>query len=177
MAEAGLPGSEALARLNALPEQEARSALTRCCGATRWVEQMLRGRPFASARALHEAAENIWALLAAEDMREAFAQHPEIGASVAELRRKFGATQDLSRAEQALVSEASEATLQALARGNASYRERFGYSFIVCATGKSAQEMLDILRSRIDHAPEVELTIAAAEQAKITRLRLEKIAS
>ncbi len=177
LAEAALPALEALTRLNALPEQEARSALTRCCGATRWVEQMLRARPFASARALHEAAEDIWAALGAEDVREAFAHHPEIGANVEALRQKFGATQDLSRAEQASVGEASEATLHALARFNVSYRERFGYSFIVCATGKSAQEMLDILYSRIDHAPEVELAIAAAEQAKITRLRLEKIAS
>ncbi len=138
---------------------------------------MLRARPFSNAQALHQAAERSWAALSPEDVREAFAHHPEIGANIQELRQKFGATQDLSRAEQASVGEASEATLHALARGNVSYRERFGYSFIVCATGKSAQEMLAILQSRIHHTPDVELPIAAAEQAKITRLRLEKIAS
>ena len=138
---------------------------------------MLRARPFSSAQALHETADQVWAGLGPEDFREAFSRHPEIGANIEELRQKFGATQDLSRAEQASVSQAGEATLQALARFNASYRARFGYSFIVCATGKSAREMLSLLQSRIDHAPEVELAVAAAEQAKITRLRLEKIAS
>ena len=137
---------------------------------------MLRMRPFSSSQVLHDAAESAWASLDPEDVREAFAHHPEIGANIEELRRKFGATQDLSRAEQASVSQASEATLQALAQFNVRYRERFGYSFIVCATGKSAEAMLGLLQARLDNTPDVELAIAAAEQAKITRLRLEKIA-
>ena len=169
--------AEQLARFNALSESEARGELTRCCGATRWVEAMLKARPFASPQALHHAADTVWAGLRPEDFREAFAHHPEIGANVAELRRKFSATHDLSQAEQAGVDEASEATLRALASENRSYREHFGFSFIVCATGKSAPEMLDILRRRMGHAPEIELAIAAAEQAKITHLRLEKIGS
>lgn len=161
-------------RLNALSEPEARELLTRCCGATRWVDAMLRARPFASAAALHAQADSIWGGLDAPDYLEAFAHHPEIGADLEELRRKFAGTAELSLGEQAGATGASEATLLALREQNRLYRERFGYSFIVCATGKTADEMLHILRNRLDNAPADELAIAAAEQAKITHLRLEK---
>lgn len=175
MTEPSLPSAEAVARLDAAGEAEARLLLERCCGSSRWVEGMLRARPFANAKALLQTAGRVWAELAAPDFREAFAHHPEIGANLAELRRKFGATADLSLAEQAGASQASEATLEGLARYNQIYRARFGYSFIVCASGKSAQEMLALLQMRLEHSAEQELAIAAAEQAKITQLRLEKI--
>ena len=161
-------------RLNALPELEARELLTRCCGATRWVDAMLRARPFASPAALHAEADAAWASLEARDYLEAFAHHPEIGADLDELRRKFAGTAELSLGEQAGAAGASEATLMALREQNRQYRQRFGYSFIVCATGKTAQEMLAILRDRLNPAPAEELAVAAAEQAKITHLRLEK---
>ena len=163
--------------LNALSREAASHALTRCCGATRWVQGMLARLPFASATALFAAAIEIWAQLGPEDYREAFSHHPEIGSNLEELRQKFAHTASWSEAEQSSAMSASEATLRALRDGNQAYRERFGYSFIVCATGKSAEEMLALLQARLKHAPDLELGIAAAEQAKITHLRLEKLES
>jgi 2-oxo-4-hydroxy-4-carboxy-5-ureidoimidazoline decarboxylase len=138
---------------------------------------MLARLPFASHTAMSAAAVEIWAQLAPDDYREAFSHHPEIGSNLEELRKKFGNTADWSQAEQSAALHASEATLRALRDGNQAYRERFGYSFIVCATGKSAEEMLSLLQARLKHEPDLELGIAAAEQAKITHLRLEKLES
>jgi len=163
--------------LNALSRQAASEALTRCCGATRWVQGMLTRRPFASHTAMFAAAVEIWAQLGPEDYREAFSHHPEIGSDLGELRKKFTKTADWSQAEQSAAIGASEATLRALRDGNQAYRARFGHSFIVCATGKSAQAMLALLQARLKHEPDLELGIAAAEQAKITHLRLEKLES
>lgn len=162
-------------QLNELTEAEARPLLTRCCGSSRWVDAMLAARPFASPSALLERAEAAWQGLEARDFLEAFSHHPEIGADLGELRRRFAGTAALSEAEQAGALGASEATLRALADGNRAYRERFGYTFIVCATGKSADEMLALLEQRLPAAPEAELRVAAAEQAKITQLRLRKL--
>lgn len=162
-------------RLNALPLEAARAVLTRCCGAARWVEGMLAQRPFASRSAMLAAGAEVWARLNQKDYLEAFAHHPEIGADLELLRNKFATTADWASAEQSGAANASEATLRALRDGNAAYRRHFGYSFIVCATGKSAQQMLDLLNARLDHSPEHELACAAAEQAKITHLRLEKL--
>jgi 2-oxo-4-hydroxy-4-carboxy-5-ureidoimidazoline decarboxylase len=169
------PSRAALDWLNALPPNDARLVLQRCCGAVRWVEAMLQRRPFPSPAALFEQADVVWRELAATDFLEAFSHHPEIGASLDELRRKFAATAELSLGEQAGTASASEATLAALRSENQAYRTRFGYSFIVCATGKTASEMLELLQVRLRNAPEVELEVAAGEQAKITRLRLEKL--
>jgi len=163
--------------LNALSRADAAEALARCCGSTRWVQGMLGRLPFASHTAMFAAAVEIWAQLGPEDYREAFGHHPEIGSSLDELREKFAKTADLSQSEQSTAWGASEATLRALRDGNRAYRERFGFSFIVCATGKSAEEMLALLQTRLKHAPDLELDIAATEQAKITHLRLEKLES
>jgi 2-oxo-4-hydroxy-4-carboxy-5-ureidoimidazoline decarboxylase len=175
MADEARPSPEALAQLNAASPGEARQLLERCCGATRWVEAMLARRPFASASALMTAATAVWSGLGPSDFREAFSHHPEIGAKLDELREKFADTAALSLAEQASVSGASDDVLLTLRAQNRAYRERFGYVFIVCASGKSAQHMLTLLEQRLSNAPERELYVAAAEQAKITRLRLEKI--
>ncbi len=175
MPESERPSARAVARLNALPEPEARQTLARCCGATRWVQGMLEGRPYESAHALLLRAEAVWAALEASDHLEAFSHHPEIGANIAELRQKFAATAELSQREQAGAADASDETLHALRSQNRAYRERFGYLFIVCASGKSAREMLELLEVRLAHEPEAELGIAAAEQAKITCLRLEQL--
>jgi len=136
---------------------------------------MLARRPFASLSSLLSAADEESAALSPSDVLEAFSHHPQIGADLEELRRKFQSTAAWSASEQARVSEADEATLLALRDGNRAYRERFGYLFVVCATGKSAAEMLALLRARLEHDPEMELRVAAAEQAKIARLRLEKL--
>ena len=164
--------SEPHAALNALSEAEAEAALRRCCGAERWVQALLAARPYASTAQLYALAESVWQGLEAGDYREAFSHHPQIGEDLAALRQRFVHTRALSASEQAGVNGADEATLLALRAGNRAYRERFGFIFIVCATGKSAAEMLALLRARLDHDPAAELAIAAGEQAKITRLRL-----
>ena len=120
-------------------------------------------------------ADTIWWDLGDGDWLEAFTHHPRIGADVAKLRERFAATASWSEGEQAAVGQASEEVLQALAEANVAYEARYGYLFIVCATGKSAAEMLAILQERMDNPPANELRIAAGEQAKITHLRLEKL--
>lgn len=163
------------ARLNDASQTEARAALTRCCGSSAWVERMLVRRPFVDDDAVYRAAEDAWNVASREDVLEALTHHPEIGASLDALREKFANTASWSAGEQGAVAAADEATLVALRDGNVAYRERFGHIFVVCATGKSAQEMLGLLEARMDNAPEDELWIAAAEQGKITRIRLEKL--
>jgi 2-oxo-4-hydroxy-4-carboxy-5-ureidoimidazoline decarboxylase len=163
-----------LAAINAWSHDEAIVAFRRCCGSTRWAERMARLRPFDSEASAFEAAERTWWGLDPADWLEAFAAHPRIGDRDA-MRAKFAATAAWSAREQAGVDGATEDVLQALADDNARYQERFGYIFIVCATGKTAEEMLALIRERLLNDPESEIRIAAAEQAKITRIRLEKL--
>ncbi len=173
--EPARPNTEAIERLNRLSEDDARQLLRSCCGASRWVDAMLLARPFGSGSELLRHAERVWRGLQTVDYLEAFSHHPEIGADLNELRRKFASTAALSEQEQAGAAGASDAVLVTLRAQNQLYRERFGYTFIVCASGKSAGEMLGLLAARLNHPPEVEIGLAAVEQAKITRLRLEKI--
>lgn len=163
-----------LDELNNLPAHEAIEAFTKCCGAHRWVHKMAHKRPFRDTADLLASADDLWEQLGEEDWLEAFTHHPKIG-DLSSLRAKFANTQAWASGEQAGTAAATEAVLTGLADGNAQYEARFGYIFIVCATGKSAQEMLDLLRARLGHSPAHEIRIAAAEQAKITRLRLEKL--
>jgi 2-oxo-4-hydroxy-4-carboxy-5-ureidoimidazoline decarboxylase len=170
--------TEALAAsvsLNALSSEAAADALLRCSGSNRFAQAMLARRPFASRLAVFAAAAEVWSELEPADFREAFARHPEIGADLQQLRKKFAATADWSQAEQAAAASASDTTLLALQNGNHAYRSRYGYTFIVCATGKNAAEMLELLEARLGNTPDAELAIAAAEIAKICRLRLEKL--
>jgi 2-oxo-4-hydroxy-4-carboxy-5-ureidoimidazoline decarboxylase len=153
--------------LNAMTADEAHEALTHCCGSSRWVAAMLARRPWASAAALYDDAGAVWTGLGRDDFLEAFAQHPRIGASGGSA---------WSRQEQAAVAEADVEMRRVLAAENERYLARFGYIFIVCASGKSAGEMLGLLATRIDNDPARELAIAAREQARITRLRLGKLA-
>lgn len=162
-----------LAELDGLTADAARAEFLRCCGSARWAEGMVRRRPFASKAAVLAAADEEWALTGEKDRLEAFAAHPKIVGKDA-LREIFAATAHWTKGEQAGAA-ADEATLDALARGNADYEARFGFIFIVSAAGKSASEMLSILRARLPNAREAEFKTAAAEQAKITRLRLEKL--
>jgi 2-oxo-4-hydroxy-4-carboxy-5-ureidoimidazoline decarboxylase len=160
--------------IDAAPEADARAALLRCCGARRWADAMLARRPFGTPADLLAAADDCFDALGQADWLEAFAAHPRIG-DLDGLRQKFAATADWSSKEQAGVADAAEQVLSDLAAGNKEYEARFGHIFIVCATGKTAAEMLALLRARLLNAPDAELRIAAAEQAKITRLRLEKL--
>lgn len=163
-----------LDELNHLATAEAWVQLERCCGASAWVERMCAARPFRDRDALHAAADRAADALGPDDWQEAFAHHPRIG-DVAALRERFAATAAWAGAEQSGAAAASEATLEALAEGNREYERRFGHIFIVCATGKSAGEMLELLRARIGNDPARELENAAREQRAITRLRLDKL--
>ena len=163
-----------LETFNRLPSEQAAEALARCCGARAWVESMLGERPFRDEPALFAAADSAAVALRPEDWREAFAHHPKIG-DLESLRRRFATTAAWASGEQAGASGASPRTLARLAEDNRAYEEKFGYIFIVCATGKSADEMLAALEGRLENSPETEIVIAAAEQRKITRLRLEKL--
>jgi 2-oxo-4-hydroxy-4-carboxy-5-ureidoimidazoline decarboxylase len=163
-------------QLDDASEAEARQRLSRCCGSRLWVDRMIARRPFGSGDGLLQAARDVWFALDPADWLEAFSHHPKIGDRDA-LRARFASTRALSEREQSGVAGAREEVLAALAEGNAAYERRFGYIFIVCATGKSADEMLGLLRGRLDNDPPRELQIAAAEQAKITELRLTRLGS
>ena len=163
-----------VAELDALDQSEASALLESCCGSGEWVRRMLARRPFGTMRALVGAADEIWWSLAPEDWKEAFAHHPRIGERAAALPRSARAA-DWSEREQGGASGAGVTALAALAEGNEAYERRFGYIYVVCATGKTAPEMLALLRERLRNDPGTELRVAAAEQAKITRLRLLKL--
>jgi allantoicase len=144
----------------------------RCCGSDRWAEAMAAAHPFQSRAEMFGVAKHIWWHLDERDWTKAFSAHPEIGNDIG---TQFGDTSDLSSQEQLGLADAAMDTLTALASANVMYRERFGFIFLICATGKSGEEMLAHLRSRMNNPPENEIRIAAGEQAKITRLRLEKL--
>jgi 2-oxo-4-hydroxy-4-carboxy-5-ureidoimidazoline decarboxylase len=150
---------------------EARAILSRACGSSRWVDRMMARRPFGRDTKLLAAARVEWFGLLEQDWLEAFSHHPPIG-DRASLAARFPATHDLSAREQSGVESAATDLLDALAEANAAYRDRFGFIFIVCATGKSAEEMLQLLRDRLNNDRATELRIAAEEQAKITAIRL-----
>ena len=163
-----------LAELNALPVDRAREELLRCCGCAKWADALLRLRPFADRAALLAASDACWSKTGENEWLEAFAHHPRIGGKDA-LRAKFAATRGWAEGEQAGAAAASEAVLDALEKGNAQYEAKFGRIFIVCATGKSAAEMLHLLQARLPNDAETELRLAAGEQNKITKIRLEKL--
>jgi OHCU decarboxylase len=167
-----MTGERLAGYLNALSDERARAALQRCCGARQWVDGMLAARPFASDAELRAAAERVWWRLGRADWLEAFAAHPRIGARG---KGEGEAMTDWARHEQAGADGAVEATLAALAQGNRAYEQRFGHVFLICATGRTADEMLGALRGRLTNDPATELRVAAEEQAKITRLRLDKL--
>lgn len=162
-----------LAAWNAAGETEARNAMLACCGAKRWADAMVAFRPIANVFALSEEADRAWGTMQEADWLEAFACHPRIG------NRKVSAhagAQSVawSRAEQAQTSSANEAVLAEIADGNQRYEELFGFTYIVCATGKSAEEMLAILKRRLGSTRERELREAAEQQRQIMQIRLGK---
>jgi 2-oxo-4-hydroxy-4-carboxy-5-ureidoimidazoline decarboxylase len=159
-----------LAQWNAAPESEALAAMLACCAAQRWAAAMVAARPLDSVIALSEAADRIWSTMAEHDWLQAFAAHPRIG------DRKPASTQSStwSQQEQSSVSTAHERTLAQLAEGNAAYELRFGFTYIVCATGKSADEILSILQRRLAETRGNELREAAEQQRQILQLRLGK---
>lgn len=163
-----------LHELNTLPGEQLKEELHKCCGSQAWVEKMLPFFPVEDLVELLEDAEEQWFLCTEADWKEAFAHHPKIG-DVESLQKKFASTAEWASSEQSAVNTASRATIEALAEGNRQYEAKFGYIFIVCATGKSAEEMLALLQERLSNDPKEEIEIAADEQNIITKLRLEKL--
>ena len=163
-----------LGRFNALAPEAAREELLKCCGATRWAEAMEQGRPYLSLWHLLAHGNDVWRTLDQDEWLEAFRSHPKIGEKKA-ANQVAVQSQQWSAQEQHRVANATAAAIEKLARLNRVYEEKFGFIFIVCATGKSSDEILASLEQRLTNAPDVELPIAAAEQAKITELRLRKL--
>ena len=162
-----------LQRINNADRAEAESMFRDCCGSTRWANQMASLRPFASETELIDTASAIWNNLMPDDWLEAFAAHPKIG----ETKAAKGQFAEWSKGEQAGMDSADELVKRELAEANRAYHEMFGFIFIVCATGKSAKEMLELCRNRLANDRETEIGIAAAEQQKITEIRLRKLVS
>ena len=160
--------------LNAAAPTEAAVALFRCCGCAGWASAVAAARPFRSPEALRSTAEHEWSKASRADILEAFSHHPRIGDRES-LRARFPATHAWSASEQSEAAAADDRTLEDLARANREYEERFGHIFIVCASGRTASEILSSLRARLGNDPAEELKIAAGEQMKITRLRLDKL--
>jgi OHCU decarboxylase len=170
--------TSALERLNDLPSEEAEARLLSCCGSRKWARRLGAERPFGTLKALAESADRIWRSLSKEDWLEAFATHPRIGGEKGSVPISEKGSVPISgwaRGEQAGTKSASAETLAHLAEANREYEKRFGHIFIVCASGKTAAEMLADARARLHNDPQTELAIAADEQRKITRLRLAKL--
>ena len=167
-------GAVSVAPFDVLPHYDAAAIIESCCGSSAWVQGMIARRPFGTLAVMLDASDRLWWSLTPEDWREAFDHHPRIGERSAAAPQSAQA-RDWSASEQRAASEADADARRALAAGNREYEQRFGYIYLVCATGKSAQEMLDLLHRRLHNDPATELQVAAAEQAKITRLRLQKL--
>lgn len=167
----GLTGIE---RLNQMAQAQAAQALGDCCGSKKWVEQVLARRPFSDAAGLYDAAGDAWVTLSRRDWLAAFRAHPAIGGTKAAAKQTARA-QRWSAGEQAVAQKAFPETLALLAAANQAYQTTFGHVFLICATGKTSEEILKAIQERLANDPEVELRIAAEEQKKITRLRLEKL--
>jgi 2-oxo-4-hydroxy-4-carboxy-5-ureidoimidazoline decarboxylase len=163
-----------LQELNDLDKQVRLEKLLTCCGSQTWANGLNELFPCLSISELVEKSDACWEKVGREDILEAFNHHPKIG-DISSLEKKFATTKDWAGNEQSGVNAASQDVLYQLKKGNDDYEEKFGYIFIVCATGKSASEMLEILMSRIPNSLEKELPIAAAEQNKITHIRLHKL--
>jgi allantoicase len=166
-----VPGIE---QFNRLSREQALKALFDCCGAKKWAEQMAARMPFASVAQVFETAEETWTELERDDWLEAFRHHPAIGEKQAKAKQSVNARR-WSAKEQSASQKGPPETLAALAAANREYQAKFGHVFLICATGKSSKEILRNLQERLSNDSEAELRVAAEEQRKITRLRLEKL--
>lgn len=163
-----------LEELNHLPIQTLKEALQKCCGASNWINKMAQAFPINDLESLLGRAEKEWDDCAAEDWKEAFTHHPKIG-DIDSLAKKFAATAQWASGEQQAVNTATQEVLTQLANANSNYENKFGYIFIICASGKTAEKMLQLLQERLGNSPATEIKIAMKEQNKITQLRLQKL--
>lgn len=170
-AETG-PAQSVLARWNNADAEPAVREILPCCGSVAWAEALVSRRPFASPEELFTTSDLVWQGLPEDDWREAFDSHPRIGQHHA----TSATAQSLawSSQEQSAAASPEDVTKQALAEANQAYEQKFGRIFIVCATGKSAAEILAICRARISNDPATEMLEAAEQQRQITRLRLRR---
>ena len=149
---------------------EAHAALLACCGCRLWAEILTQQRPYGSATEAMERASALWFTLAESDWLEAFAQHPRIG----EVKAPVSAFLTHSTGEQAAAQETLAGVAAQLFEGNAAYEERFGFRYLVFASGRTAPELLAVLNERLGRTREEELEEAARQQDLITRLRMER---
>ena len=159
---------------NLLTDDEATEELLQCCGSKRWASATATGRPYETLELLLASSDDIWWQLDRDDWLEAFRSHPKIGEKKP-ADKVSAQSQQWSGQEQSGVANASDTTIDSLAALNRDYEQKFGFIFIICATGKTSDEMLAALRERLPHDAAAELPIAAAEQSKITSLRLKKL--
>ena len=160
--------------LNNLSKDKAFEEFFKCCGSTTWAKQLTGKMPFKSKEELMRVSDSVWFACSIQDGFEAFTHHPKIG-DLKSLEKKFASTKEWAGGEQAGVNTAAQNTLLALAEGNEAYLHKFGYIFIVCATGKTAEEMLTLLNARLVNDKDIEIKIAMNEQNKITHIRLDKL--
>jgi 2-oxo-4-hydroxy-4-carboxy-5-ureidoimidazoline decarboxylase len=161
-----------LAEFNSLPPAQVESVLMDCCGSTRWAAGVASQRPYADIEALRKSADSVWWKLDRADWLEAFSHHPQIGDKAAggsDSARKW------AEGEQSGARSATDDVKARLGRANRAYFEKFGYIYIICATGKTAEGMLAILNQRLQNDPPSEISIAAEQQRLITRIRLDKL--
>ncbi|MFI5299263.1 MAG: 2-oxo-4-hydroxy-4-carboxy-5-ureidoimidazoline decarboxylase [Polyangiales bacterium] len=166
--------SDGVSAIDALPSDEARARFLQCCGSRAWVEAMIAARPFATRERLHSKADVAWSALDGVAWLEAFAAHPRIGGA-REVASKQGVERVWTTNEQAGAARASDDVKAAIAHENEAYEARFGFLFLICATGKSAEDLLAACRARQRNERDAELAIAAEEQRKILHLRLDKL--
>ena len=166
--------TQSLQWLNQLSHNRAEAEFLKCCGSTPWAKRMSQMRPFASLEEVSAKADEIWWSLDAGDWLEAFRAHPKIGEKKATATQSEQAA-NWSAQEQSQAQQAADEIKAALARGNRVYEDRFGFIFIICASGRSAAEIAQALKQRLENDPKTELRVAAEEQRKITQLRLNKL--
>lgn len=161
-------------QFNKLSASVQKQELFKCCGCTSWSEELVNNLPFQSVEELKKKSDQTWFSLTEKDWLDAFTHHPKIG-DIQSLEKKFVSTKQWASGEQAGVNIAKQNILEELKKGNEDYEKKFGFIFIVCATGKSAEEMLDLLKQRLNNTPEEEIKIASGEQNKITHIRIDKL--
>ena len=167
-----ITANRVLTRWNELDEDTAAAEILPCCGSIRWARELARKRPLANETDLFHHSDVVWLNLTQDDWNEAFCSHPRIGERAG--TRATQQSAEWSQQEQDRVSDADEETRARLEQGNKRYEERFGHIFIVCASGKSALEILASLERRLQNDAQVELREAAEQQRQITQLRLRK---
>ena len=163
-----------LGELNALRAADCAEMFAACCGSSRWVSDLVARRPFASLDELRRIGDEIWWTLDADDWLEAFAHHPRIGGTRSASPQSERAS-SWSAGEQSAVTTAAASARTELAAINDEYEAKFGFIYIVCASGRSATELLEIARRRLTNDRDTELRVAAEEQRQITNLRLGKL--